>query len=283
MRTLLICLIFWSGVAFGQTYPDYQGLEVNDYAGLLPQADEAALVARLAQLRADTGVEMTVLTLPRQEDYAPGYQLEDFATGLFNHWGIGDAARNDGVLVLILRDDRAMRLELGAMYGRDWDGVAQRVVDTAFLPRFRSDNYADGIREGVEATIAQIVMPARAGNPPPTIAPQPSSGSGNYAPFVMITLILGAVAFQIRHVFGNILIRFKTCPQCGQKTLRQTRQTLRPASRAIQGEGLRTIYCENCDYREESRYVIPRLRDRSSSGSSFGGGRSGGGGASGRW
>ena len=57
---------------------------------------------------------MTIITLESQAPYAPDETLEEFATNLFNNWGIGDAARNDGILVLVLPDDRAMRIELGA-------------------------------------------------------------------------------------------------------------------------------------------------------------------------
>jgi uncharacterized protein len=62
--------------------------------------------------------------------------LEAFATALFNHWGVGKAETNDGVMILVFRDDRAMRLELGAAYGRDWDRVAQDVVERNFLNAF---------------------------------------------------------------------------------------------------------------------------------------------------
>ena len=59
---------------------------------------------------------MKIITLESQAPYAPDETLEEFATNLFNDSGIGDATRNDGILVLVLPDDRAMRIERGAGY-----------------------------------------------------------------------------------------------------------------------------------------------------------------------
>ena len=167
MHGFLFVLMFLASTATAQTYPEYRSTTVNDLAGLLDPADEAALTGQLTGLRRDTGVEMTVVTLATQADFAPGRTLEQFATGLFDHWGIGQAGRNDGVLVLILRDDRAMRVELGQAYGRDWDGAAQRVVDGQFLPAFKAGSYARGILTGSTAVIDDIILPFRAGQDAP--------------------------------------------------------------------------------------------------------------------
>ena len=78
------------------------------------------------------------------------------ATGLFNAWGIGDAQRNDGVLILIARYDREMRIEIGRGYGSEWNARMQRVIDTAFLSAFRQDEYQQGIENGVDATILEL-------------------------------------------------------------------------------------------------------------------------------
>jgi uncharacterized protein len=82
---------------------------------------------------------LTVVTLKSQKPYAPGETLEDFATNLFDDWGIGDATRNDGILVLVLPNDRAMRIELGAGYDASWNNEAGRLIDRSYLPSFSSD------------------------------------------------------------------------------------------------------------------------------------------------
>jgi uncharacterized protein len=102
--------------------------------------------------------------------------LEAYATALFDHWGVGKAETNDGVMVLVFRDDRAMRLELGAAYGRDWDRVAQDVVERHFLNAFATGDYVRGLTWGTEHVIARIVMPFREGAAPPAAAAGPATG-----------------------------------------------------------------------------------------------------------
>lgn len=143
-------------VAEGATVPGYSEVYVNDYADLLDKGAEDRIRADLIELYDNTGVEMTVLTIERMADYGHGGTIESFATRLFNTWGIGNAQRNDGVLVLVSRFDREMRIELGSGYGFARDGDMMRVIDTVFLPAFRNDNYQAGIEAGVDETIYQI-------------------------------------------------------------------------------------------------------------------------------
>jgi hypothetical protein len=164
MSLLRICLSLLIAITLApplhaQSFPDYTSTTVNDFADLLPEAEERALSQRLTNLERETGVELTVVTLPTQAAYAPEMTLEAFATALFNHWGVGKAETNDGVMILVFRDDRAMRLELGAAYGRDWDRVAQDVVERHFLNAFGAGDYVRGLTWGTEQTIERIVMP----------------------------------------------------------------------------------------------------------------------------
>lgn len=275
-RLLSAVFLISAGAAVGQSYPDYQDITVNDYADLLSATEESRLRARLSTLKRDTGVEMTVLTLPTQSAYAPEKSLEEFATGLFNHWGIGDATRNDGVLVMVLRDDRAMRIELGAAFGRNWDDVAQQVVDTKFLPWFRKDAYESGIMTGSNAVIDDIVTPFLAGSAPPDIKePQ------NFSFWVVAAMVVSIFVMKGRQRLADLFARLRTCPQCGHRGLRASRSVLHKATRKTTGQGRRVLTCPKCGYTEDNTYTIARIS--SGSGGSFGGGRSGGGGASGRW
>ena len=273
MRKLLFIICFWTSAALAQSYPDYQRTTVNDFADLLGPTDEARLTSQLTQLKRDTGVEMTLVTLARQSQYSSNQTLEQFATGLFNHWGVGDAARNDGVMVLILRDDRAMRIELGAAYGRDWDRAAQRVIDDHFLDAFAAGNYARGIMEGSDAVIEEIVLRFQAGDGAP-------SGSDSGIWLVAVFLAVFA-AIKGRESIGDALARLRKCPRCGRRGLRQTRRVTTAATTSTFGWGKKRVHCVHCDYETETAYAIAQISNRSSSG--FGGGSSGGGGASGRW
>ncbi|MGJ8625081.1 MAG: TPM domain-containing protein [Yoonia sp.] len=279
--TLLLCL--WATGPMAQTFPVYERITVNDYADLLPPDAEAALAAQLDDLRTDTGVEMTVLTLDSQRPFSQNQSLESFSTALFNHWGIGDAERNDGVLVMVLRADRAMRIELGAAYGHDWNREAQYVVDTDFLPAFRSDDYAGGIQNGVDAVITDIVQPFQAG------ADAPPRQAEKHRGMIILYWLFGGIAATFAGMFifiKRMIKRLRKCPNCGQGGMEKNRIVDFKASFGATGSGRNHFQCPHCGHEYFTDFIISQ-RSRSSSGSSssgsFGGGRSGGGGASGRW
>lgn len=284
MRTLCFITFFWAGAVCAQTYPDYKNTTVNDLAQLLSVAEEDRVSDQLNRLKRDTGVEMTVLTIESQSAYAPDQTLEQFATRLFNHWGIGDATRNDGVLVLVIRDDRAMRVELGAAYARDWDRIAEDVIDDHFLPAFRADDYARGILKGSTAVIGEIVMPFQSGsNAPKRVQEAPRQNiSEGWIIGLLIAAVLGSNLYSNRSTFSDLGARFRKCPSCGRRGLRADRSVSIPATSALVGRGSRRVYCLYCDYSLDVDYTIGRLTSTSSRGG-FGGGSSGGGGGSGRW
>lgn len=273
LLTLVIGL-FLGGIAAAQTYPDYTSTTVNDFADLLDDEQETAVSAQLEALRDETGIEMTVATLSLRAFHDPEASLEQFATNLFNKWGVGDKDRNDGILVLILRNDREIRIELGAGYGRAWDRAAATVIDRSFLPAFRDDNYAKGIADGVTDAIATIAQPFHKGE----AAPASKSGFGK-----ALALFAGfGVLFSSMFWLPRLKARFATCPSCGKRGLRLKNRVIQAATKTSTGQGERTTTCASCGHAQTSTYTISRKRSSSGS-SSFGGGRSGGGGASGKW
>ncbi len=275
-NTLTLIWLLLAPIAHAQSYPDYNATTVNDYAGVLSPEAETQLDRQLSDLRKDTDIEMTVLTLSRQNTYAPDQTLEEFATGLFNHWGIGDKDANTGILVLVLVQDRAMRIELGQGFGRDWDREAARVVDRSFLPAFRDARYEAGIVAGVSDIINTIALPYIQGEQ----APSGGGGfSGLWLSLLAVPLLIMGFLNRIKDWFASQ----RSCPNCGKRSLSVTRKILKKATKSYSGRGDRITRCSACSYVDHSPYTIARRSSSSSSSSSFGGGRSGGGGASGRW
>lgn len=178
---VLSCLTFTQA----QTYPQYQDLFVNDYANVISTADAGQIRAQLQSLKAETGIEITVLTLASYRDYATGdNSIESFATNLFNRWGIGNALSNNGALILVAVDDREMRIELGSGYSSAYDRSAKLVIDEYMLPAFRQDDYSRGIVRGAEELALSLVTPAAQSTPSSSATPshsvsQPSTPSYN--------------------------------------------------------------------------------------------------------
>lgn len=136
-------------------YPQPAAGYVTDNAGLLSAEERDRLNNYCYTTEKETGVEVVVVTINSINDY-PGTansSIETFATGLFNAYGIGNLPKNDGVLLLVARQDRKVRIELGAYYGRSRDGDSQKIIDKEILPYFRKDQYEKGITSGTKAII----------------------------------------------------------------------------------------------------------------------------------
>ena len=279
LAALLIALLL-PVLAMAQDYPSYDNIWVNDQADVLDDPAEDRITTALQTLADETGVQATVLTMHTRWGY-PGDSIEAFATGLFNEWGIGDATRNDGILILVFTTDREMRIELGSGYPPGYDAVAKEIIDDVFIPAFGQDDFQGGIEAGTILVGDRIAREHAAGNAPAPVAGDSDEGGA-------FGLGLGALAIAI---FGGIAMfgrritdRFRRCPNCGTRGIHTARETLEAATRASTGRGRKTITCPHCGHEDSSSYTISRIRrSSSSSGGSFGGGSSSGGGASGRW
>ena len=295
MRRLLAALILLVSLlpAAAQDLPQWESTTVNDFAGLLTPEDATALDRALSDLRDDTGVEGTVVTLTDRARYGGADGLEPFATRLFNHWGVGDAQRNNGFMLLVLTNDREARIELGRGYQNDADIIAQDLPRRSLLPAFRDGRMSQGIRDGTQDIITHIVLPTTRGEalqrPDEPLAPK-VIGFGIWA---AIMALIG------RHVW-----RRNRCPQCHKRDLTTSRS---PHREELPEGGYRvssddvTRTCRHCGwsdtrqrpnrnsiwYGADGTLIRSERNSRSGPGgggsSGFGGGSSRGGGASGRW
>lgn len=161
MRTrIAFMFLLFPTFAFAQDFPDHPSLYVNDHAHLLSVDAERGIIRKLKQLKSDTGAEATVLTIASHKTYGHNGSIEQFATALFNRWEIGDANQNSGILILVERSEREMRIELGRGYNARFDRVAQNVIDQSFLPAFRKDQYETGIISGTDEVIRRVAEPS---------------------------------------------------------------------------------------------------------------------------
>jgi len=141
---------------------------VNDFASALDDSAEQYLEGFLATLERDTTAEVVVATVASLE----GMTVEEYANRLFAEWGIGQAADDNGVLLLVAPGERIVRIEVG--YGLEPilpDGLAGEIIRTEILPEFRAGNIPRGIGRGLNR-ISQIVRgdpqaAARAASPTP--------------------------------------------------------------------------------------------------------------------
>lgn len=279
MRILAALLVFlWAAAVQAEPYPAPADLSVNDFADLLSPQSEARLDADLDALRTDIGIEATIVTLADRGAYDPAPSLEAFATRLFNGWGIGDATRNDGILILILSENREMRIELGAGYNPEYDIPAQDIINRVMLPAFRDGQMETGIEAGTREVIERIARRHADG-----LEPDAKSSSGGRVGWIAMLAFGGIFGFvALRRPLQRVFARLRRCPNCNRRGLSLDRIVTREASLEATGQGIRRESCPSCHWHRDRPYTIPSKR-RGGGGGSFGGGRSSGGGASGRW
>lgn len=152
----LVFLISLVHPVFAQTYPEYEELYVNDFAHIIQPEYEARIREMLRELREDHGIEFTVVTISEMSEYGHDGAIETFATGLFNSWGVGDATRNNGVMMLVAHLDRRIRIEVGDGYGLRKNASMKQIIDRAIVPQFKLFKYSEGIEQGTRAIIADL-------------------------------------------------------------------------------------------------------------------------------
>ncbi len=153
---LSLCWLAVPAAAQDMPVPYLSGRVVDQAAILSTQARERLAAMAQAHERA-SGNQIVVLTVPT----LGGKSVEDYAVRVFEEWKIGSRELDNGVLILVVPQDRRVRIELG--YGLEdtlADATASRIIRDLMTPRFREGNYDVGIEAGVTAVI-QILEGSR--------------------------------------------------------------------------------------------------------------------------
>jgi uncharacterized protein len=137
----LLCL-----PALAQQLPALTG-RVVDNAGMIDAAAEAALTQKLAAFEQRSSDQIVVATVPD----LGGEAIEPYANRLFRHWRLGQAGEDNGVLLLVSRDDRRMRIEVGyGLEGTLTDLHSKLIIENTLTPAFRNGDFAGGIAAAVD-------------------------------------------------------------------------------------------------------------------------------------
>jgi len=146
MKLLLFCMMVLSTVARGQDVPYLSG-RVNDYAGMLSSGVARDLEERLRAHEEQTSNQVVVLTVATLE----GNVIEDFSIRVAEAWKLGQRDKDNGVLFLIVRDDRKLRIEVGdGLEGVLTDARCSQIIRHEVVPRFKNGDFDGGINAGGE-------------------------------------------------------------------------------------------------------------------------------------
>jgi uncharacterized protein len=148
-------LLLSAAPAAAQTFPKLAGSPVVDQADIIPAAEEAALNTQLLAIEQKTGHQFVVATVSDLE----GNDISDYGYKLGRAWGIGDEAKDDGVVFLIAPNERRMNISVG--YGLEpilTDALSGRIIRDIVTPKFKAGDMPGGIQDGVNAIAEQIQL-----------------------------------------------------------------------------------------------------------------------------
>ena len=144
---LLGLLLLWPLSAGALDIPPLSG-HVNDRAGLLRSDTAIKLEQFLSEFERSDSTQLVLLTIASLE----GEALEEYSFKVAESWGIGQKGKDNGALLLIARDERKIRIEVGyGLEGRLTDLLSGRIIDNEIAPRFKAGNFNDGVVAGMVA------------------------------------------------------------------------------------------------------------------------------------
>jgi uncharacterized protein len=175
---------------------------VTDLTHTLTPQQAAELEQKLAAYEQRKGLQLALLIVPSTKPES----IEQYSIRVVDKWKLGRKNVDDGALLLVAKDDRELRIEVGyGLEGALTDVTSRRIIDEEIAPRFRSGDFAGGINAGVDRMIA-----VANGEPLPVPAPQASHGQDldwdtmtSLAPFVLIGAIVGGGV--LRAMLGRLL------------------------------------------------------------------------------
>ncbi len=171
---------------------------VTDLTGTLSAAEQSQLETRLAEFEARKGVQIAVLIVAST---APE-EIEQYSIRVVDAWKLGREKPDDGALLLIAKDDRALRIEVGrGLEGALTDLVSKRIIADTITPYFRQGDFSGGIKSGVEQMIRVVD-----GEPLPEPDPQWAGGPEKLAsqlPFLLGLIFVGSIV--LRALLGRAL------------------------------------------------------------------------------
>lgn len=196
---LLACLLLPGALQLARAEADIPALaaRVTDLTGTLTAEQKTALEQRLQAFEAKKGSQIAVLLVSSTEPES----IEQYSMRVAEQWKLGRKGVDDGALLLIAKDDRTLRIEVGyGLEGVLTDIASKRIVSDIIVPHLKNGDFYQGIDAGVDRMLRLID-----GEPLPAPAPQENweGDVGNLLPGAIIGGLIGGQL--LRGLFGALL------------------------------------------------------------------------------
>ncbi|MEH2495427.1 uncharacterized protein V1294_001906 [Bradyrhizobium sp. AZCC 1678] len=147
---LLALLVCWACSALALVAVPALSGQVVDQTGTLGSSDIAALTQTLKDLETRKGSQIAVLIVPTTD----GEAIEQFSLRVAEAWKIGRKKIDDGALLVIAKNDRRLRIEVGyGLEGALTDVTTKRIIDEDITPKFKAGDFAGGVSAGINRMV----------------------------------------------------------------------------------------------------------------------------------
>ena len=192
---------FFCGPVFALQIPEKPEAYVNDYARLLSDSARGQIENTLADFEKATSNQIVVAIFPSLESES----LEDFSIRIADKWKMGSKKNNNGIILLIFKEERKVRIEVGyGLEGALPDLVASQIIRNEIAPAFREGNFDKGVSDAVQAIIQATKGEYRAADQPAADPIQKYSG----LLFVLLMLYLALPLIGYAAVLGSSIVVF---------------------------------------------------------------------------
>lgn len=128
-------------------------IPIVDQTNTLTTEQKGSLAATIAKERSQSSNQIAILVIPSLN----GESLEEYSIKVARNWGIGTNQNNNGVLLLVVKNDRKLRIEVGTgLEGALPDAKTNRIIRYRITPEFKKGNYYEGIKSGLDGIILAI-------------------------------------------------------------------------------------------------------------------------------
>ncbi|MDW5377889.1 TPM domain-containing protein [Halomonas sp. HP20-15] len=193
LRVALFALLLAPALgAQAQQQPEFPELtgRVVDQAELLDASVEQRLSEKLKAHEEATTEQLVVATVADLQ----GRSIEEYGYQLGRHWGIGQAEKDNGALLIVAPNSRQVRIEVGyGLEGRLTDAQSSAIINQVITPAFREGDYAGGITRGVEAMIKVLGGDPMASSPTDNAQSEDPRGPASIFFFVMLMIVMALV------------------------------------------------------------------------------------------
>jgi uncharacterized protein len=177
-------------------FPPLTG-RVVDQANVMSAESRSDVEAKSKALEDNSGIQLVVATVKSLQ----GSDVETYANELFRFWKLGEAKKNNGVLLLVAPAEHKVRIEVGyGLEGTLTDALSSVIISSAMVPRFRNNDYSGGIERGVDGIISVLTTDAAEWQRKVDVrADEPSGDLSKLFPFLFFILIV----LVFRYFAGN--------------------------------------------------------------------------------